>query len=123
MKNDSKASSIETRHLEGSIVETVYSGRIIFDGALDRDLQRYLREYPGMCWLVDATRVTGIDPRRRESAGDTIGIFRRGGGRAIAAAIPLAPVRMVASALAFGFDLPLNIFASRAEALAYLRSL
>lgn len=115
--------SITTRHLEGNIIESVYEGRIVFDGALNRDLARYLREYPGMDWLVDATGATGIDPRRRDAAGNTIELFRKGGGRAIAAAIGSGPIRMVASALAFGFDLPLKVFASRQEALDYLRNL
>ncbi len=115
--------SIETRHLEKNIVQTTYEGNIIFDGALNRDLETFLAKYPGMDWLVDATRATGIDPARRDNAGNTIQLFRKLGGGSIAAVIPSGPIRMVAAALSFGFDLRLGIFATHAEALAHLRNI
>lgn len=115
--------TIITAHLEGKIVESRYVGPIVFDGTLDRDLARMLELHPGMHWLIDASGATGIDPTRREMAGNTIKLFRDGGGGSMAAVIPSGPIRMVASALSFGFDLRLRIFAKRDEALAYLRSL
>jgi hypothetical protein len=114
---------IITQHLEGKIVESRYVGAIIFDGTLDRDLEVFLRKFPGMHWLVDASGATGIDAGRRDFAGDTIQLFRRLGGGSIAAVIPSGPIRMVASALSFGFDLKLKIFAAREEALTHLRRL
>lgn len=122
-KLEAPSGSIVTRHLEKNIVETVYEGTIVFDGALNRDLEGYLKKYPGMDWLVDATRATGIDPARRDNAGNTIQLFRQMGGGSIAAVISSGPIRMVAAALSFGFDLRLGIFATRSEALEHLRSL
>lgn len=116
-------SNAVTRHLEGNIVETVYQGRIVFDGSLNRELTHHLHALPEMAWLIDASRVTGIDPKQREKASATIELFRSLGGRAIAAVVPAAPVRMVASALAFGSDLPMKIFSSREQGLEYLRRL
>lgn len=112
-----------TRHLEGNIVETVYQGRIVFDGSLNRELTRHLHALPEMDWLIDASQVTGIDAKQRDEASGTIELFRSLGGRAIAAVVPAAPVRMVASALAFGSDLPMKIFSSREQGLEYLRQL
>jgi hypothetical protein len=115
--------SIVTRHLEGNIVETRYDGNIVFDGSLNVELARFLEQYPGMHWLVDASGATGIDPNRRDNAGNTIQLFRKMGGGSIAAVIPSGPIRMVAAALSFGFDLKLKIFATRQEALTHLRTL
>lgn len=111
-----------TRHLEGSIVETSYHGKIVFDGALYKQLETMLWRYPGMDWLVDASGATGIDPSRRDNAGNVIDLFRNCGGGAIACVIPSSAIRMIASAIAFGFDLKLAIFSTRAEALAHLRA-
>jgi hypothetical protein len=122
-KVDEPAGSITTRHLEKNIVETVYDGLIVFDGSLNDDLTMYLKKYPGMDWLVDATGATGIDASRRDNAGNVIQLFRKMGGGSIAAVIASGPIRMVAAALSFGFDLRLRIFATREEALAHLRSL
>jgi hypothetical protein len=114
---------VVTRHLEGKIVESRYLGPIVFDGQLDRDLSKMLAAHRGMHWLIDASGATGIDPSRREYAGNTIQLFRDGGGGSMAAVVPSGPIRMVASALSFGFDLRLRLFAEREEALAYLRAL
>lgn len=115
--------SITTRHLEKNIVETRYEGVIVLDGALNGELAGYLKKYPGMDWLVDASGATGIDASRRDNAGNTIQLFREMGGGSIAAVISSGPIRMVAAALSFGFDLRLKIFATRDEALAHLRTL
>lgn len=112
-----------TRHLEGAIVETTYHGKIVFDGLLYKQIETMLWRHPGMHWLVDATDATGIDPSRRDNAGNVIDLFRMCGGGAIAAVIPSSAIRMIASALAFGFDLKLAIFPTRAQALAHLRTL
>ena len=112
-----------TRHFEGSIVETTYHGKIVFDGALYEQLETMLWRYPGMDWLVDASGATGIDSSRRDNAGNVIDLFRNCGGGSIACVIPSGTIRMIASAIAFDFDLKLSIFSTRAEALAHLRGL
>lgn len=122
-KSPEPSGSITTRHLEKNIVETRYDGQIVLDGQLGEDLTVYLRKYPGMDWLVDATNATGIDASRRDNAGNVIQLFRKMGGGSIAAVIASGPIRMVAAALSFGFDLRLKIFATRDEALAHLRNL
>ena len=122
-KPEPQKGMIITQHLEGKIVESRYVGPIVFDGTLDRDLEVMLRRYPGMHWLVDASGATGIDAGRRDFAGNTIQMFRQMGGGSMAAIVPSGPIRMVASALSFGFDLRLKIFATREEGLSFLRSL
>jgi len=118
-----ESSSTVTRHLEGSIVETTYHGKIVFDGALYVPLETMLWRYPGMDWLVDASGATGIDSSRRDNACNVIDLFRHCGGGSIACVIPSGAIRMIASAIAFGFDLKLSIFSTHAEALAHLRRL
>jgi hypothetical protein len=117
-----KQGAIITRYLEENIIETVYQGHISLDGTLNRDLEVLLKQHPGVDWLVDASGAAGIDAGRRDNAGNAIDLFRRLGGGAIAAVIPNGPIRMVASALSFGFDLRLKIFPNRADALAHLRA-
>lgn len=122
-KTGEKQGSITTRYLESNIIETVYQGHISLDGTLNRDLELLLKQHPGVDWLVDATGAVGIDAGRRDNAGNAIDLFRKLGGGAIAAVIPNGPIRMVASALSFGFDLRLKIFPNRTDALAHLRKL
>lgn len=122
-KSAEPAGTIVTRHLEGNIVETKLDGVIAFDSALNEDLSRLLQKYPGADWLYDASGATGIDAGRRDNAGNTISLFRKLGGGHIAAVVASGPIRMVAAALSFGFDLRLKIFATREEALAHLRAL
>lgn len=116
--------SVVTRRLEGKIVETVYRGRITAEMAMQvrRDIEPWLLEIKGLEWLIDTSGATSLSPAPREATSGVVDLFRRMGGHRIAAVMPSAPIRMVASALAFATGLPLKIFETRAQALEYLRS-
>jgi hypothetical protein len=113
-----------TRHLEGRIIETSYSGKIelAMIEQLRRDIEPLLRLYPGADWLIDTTHATGIKPAPSNVSNGMLETFQSLGGRRIAAVITSSPMRMLGSALAFGSKADIKLFGSRDEALRYLRT-
>jgi hypothetical protein len=115
--------SVSTRRLQGTIVETTYRGRITAEMAdqVRRDVAPHLESTRGMDWLVDLSHATSFEPAPRESTMGVVEAFQRNGGRRIAAVVPGTGIRMVAVALVFATGLPAKVFATREEALDYLR--
>jgi hypothetical protein len=113
-----------TRHLEGRIFETVYHGKLMPEmvDQVRRELEALLRQHGGGDWLIDTVGVTGLRPAPSVSTSGFFEAFRAAGGRRIAAVIVSGPVRMIASALSFAAAQDLRVFASREEALRYLRT-
>lgn len=114
-----------TRHLEGSIVETVYQGKIetVMIEQVQRDLLPLLRSLGGGAdWLVDTSGITQLKPAPSAATSGFFKAFRAAGGRRVAAVVTSGGVRMIASALAFAMAQDLKVFATREEALRYLRA-
>lgn len=113
-----------TRHLEGSIVETVYQGKIetVMIEQVQRDLLPLLRSLGGADWLVDTSGITQLKPAPSAATSGFFKAFRAAGGRRVAAVVTSGGVRMIASALAFAMAQDLKVFATREEALRYLRA-
>ena len=112
-----------TRHLEGSIVETVYQGKVETEMVeqVQRELLPLVRSLGGADWLVDTTGVTRLKPAPPSATSGFFKAFRAAGGRRVAAVVTSSGVRMIASALAFALAQDLKVFATRDEALRYLR--
>lgn len=116
--------TVTTKRLEGRIIETVYIGKMspqMLDEVHD-DLARFLQDIKKMDWLIDASRATSMVRSPRDTTSRVVDMFRVQGGNRIAAVVPSGPLRMMASAMSFAFGLPVRTFATRAEALAYLRT-
>jgi hypothetical protein len=116
--------SVNTKRLEGTIVETTYRGRITAEMAnqVRRDVVPLLETIREMDWLLDATSATGLDTAPRESTMGVVEAFQRNGGRRIAAVVPSTGIRMVVAALVFATGLPIRVFATRDEGLEHLRN-
>ncbi|MBL8683750.1 MAG: hypothetical protein JNK05_31550 [Myxococcales bacterium] len=124
MENNQKQGWTETKIVEGKIVETAYFGKIL-PSHLDEvriALEAALRKSGGGDWLVDTTKASGFRPAASESSSAFFDAFRRLGGKRIAVAVSSAPLRMLGSALAFASGQDIKLFASRDEALQFLRS-
>lgn len=124
MHNVEDESFCRTRHLEGSIVETVYQGKVetAMVEQVQRDLLPLVRSMGGADWLVDTTGVTHLKPAPPSATSGFFAAFRAAGGRRVAAVVTSSGVRMIASALAFALAQDLKVFATRDEALRYLRA-
>lgn len=114
----------ETRHVEGKIVETAYHGKILPEhldeirAALDVEF----RKIGGGDWLLDTTKASGLRAAPSEASTAFFDSFRRAGGRRIAAVVGSSPLRMLGSAVAFATGHDIKLFATREEALKYLRT-
>ncbi len=122
--NESPLGAVSTRRLEGKIVETTYRGKISAEMAeqVRRDIEPFLKDTPGVDWLINTTAATGFAPAPRTATIGVIELFKKHKGHRIAAVMPSTGIRMVASALVFATGMPLKIFETRDKALAYLRS-
>lgn len=113
-----------TRHVEGRIVDTTYHGycsRALVQSVLDYTPD-VLSKVPGTCWLLDMGEVTAFDSECRVPGSEILNLFRDGGGDRFAVVVTSGMLRMTLAAVAFASRLPIKLFASRSEALAYLRS-
>jgi hypothetical protein len=114
---------VTTRHLEGAIVETVYTGhcsRFLVQSVLDITPE-VLREVPGTCWLVELGGATTIDADARAPGPEILKHFKEHGGQLFAVVTTRAALRFIFSAVALAVGLPVKMFAGRDDALAFLR--
>jgi hypothetical protein len=123
-KTKEPVGEVTTRHLEGSIVETTYRGactRALVQSVLDVTPE-VMHAVPGAHWLLDVTAVTTTEAAARIPGSELIKIFRERGGNEFAVAMTSPGLRMLMSAVGFATGVPLKMFATRDEALVYLRS-
>jgi len=121
---EAPAGKVTTRYLEGSIVETVYTGhcgRVLVQSVLDLTPE-VLEKVPGTSWLVDASGAVTVDADARIPGQEILKLFKAGGGRLFAVVTSWAPLRLIFSAVAFAAGLPIKIFGHRDEALTFLRA-
>lgn len=119
----SDAGSVSTQRLDDKITEIVYRGRMtarLIDEA-HAQIEPRLRNSPSMGILVNTDAVTSFDPMLPVSTRSTVDHYRRYTGLRIAAVIPSAALRMTVQAIAFASGLPLRLFETRRDAVAYLR--
>lgn len=113
-----------TRHVEGTIVDTTYLGYC--SRALVQSVLGYtpevLSSVPGTCWLLDLSGVNGFDADCRIPGGDILKLFRDRGGDRFAVVVTSGALRMTLAAVAFAARLPIKLFGSRIEAMAFLRT-
>lgn len=115
---------VTTRHLEGTIVESVYTGyctRALVQSVLDITPE-VLREVPGTCWLLDLSGATDADADARVPGLSILKLFKENGGDRFAVVVTWGPLRMIMTAVAFTAGLPIKLFNNREDALAFLRA-
>ncbi len=123
-KTTDPVGEVTTLHLEGSIVETTYRGvatRQLVQSVLDITPE-LLDQVPRASWLLDLTQVKSTDSHARIPGAELLKIFRDRGGREFALAVESSGLRMLLSAVGFATGMPIKMFATRDEALAYLRA-
>jgi hypothetical protein len=114
---------VTTRHLEGAIVETVYTGhcsRFLVQSVLDITPE-VLREVPGTSWLVELSGATTVEADARAPGPGILKHFKDHGGHLFAVVTTRSALRFIFSAVALAVGLPVKMFASREEALEFLR--
>lgn len=118
------ACEVVTRHLEGPIVETTYTGHCDREGVASMLAveEEVLSTVPGACWLLDMTGVTSLHTDAREPGTELLRTFRDRGGRRFAVAVTMSRLRFLLAAVAYATRLPLKTFPTRAEALEHLRA-
>lgn len=113
-----------TRHLEGTIVETVYAGYCsteLVQSVADH-VPEVLTAVKGARWLVDMSRATSSAAGARVPGQTILRTFREMGGAEFAVVIKSSPLRMIFTAVAFGAGLPVKFFDGYPAALRFLRA-
>ena len=115
---------VTTRHIEGSIVETVYTGycSAALVQAVLEITPMVLESAKGTRWLLDMSGTTGVEVGARVPGLEILRKFREGGGTEFAVVIAHPPLRMLFTAVAFAALLPVKVFDTTADALRFLRA-
>jgi hypothetical protein len=106
------------------VVETHWRGRI-GKGVMDRayeDMTRMLRSHTVHYWLADTKDVSGYSADIRTPATALLRALKEHGVREVISIVPSGPVRMLSTALALAVGFKLKMFATRDEALDYVRA-
>jgi hypothetical protein len=113
-----------TRHLEGSILETSYTGHVgpeILETVLAYTPE-ILTEVKGARWLVDLSKSTSNDASARVPGLAILKSFRELGGVEFAVVLSSGPLRMIFGAVAFAAGMPVKFFDRHPDALRHLRA-
>lgn len=116
--------TVTTRHIEGSIVESCYTG-YCSQAAVASVLAltpNVLEQVPSTRWLLDMGSVSAFDAGCRIPGGEILKMFRERGGDRFAVVVKSGALRMTLAAVAFAARLPIKLFDNRMEALVYLRA-
>lgn len=116
--------TVMTRHIEGSIVESCYTG-YCSQAAVASVLAlapEVLEKVPSTRWLLDLGGVTAFDAGCRIPGSAILQMFRERGGDRFAVVVRSGALRMTLAAVAFAARLPIKLFDNRMEALVWLRA-
>jgi hypothetical protein len=126
MPEDTTAAwSIDVRMLDEHNVELVYVGDAPASAVevLHADLMRVLKGRQNVTgWLVDAVQAGAVSWAPTNTMYDVLKLWRAHGGRRFAVATNVGALKMMGSALRFAKVVPIQIFSSRAQAIAYLQA-
>jgi hypothetical protein len=113
-----------TRHLEGTVMESTYLGH--YGAELARSvleiMPELMRGISHPTYLLDMSGVTGSDAGASLPAAGTVEMFCKQGGDRFVVVVASGSLRMMLISTAFAVGLPMKIFQSRDEALAFLRA-